>query len=326
MNVKVEPSRRFALLRLTPLGLAFALSLSLIGCGSDEPAAPAATTGTEAAPAAVEAAPVAPPVDPNETPEQVATRAAAAVDAQRLFAPPGDNAFELYLRVIEAQPDQALARNALTDLFPYAVMHVEQRLGANDPDDAERVLQLMERANAQAPALPRLRDAVTEARERIAATEAAEAQRAERAEREAAAAAEAARQAAAAPAPAPAPTQVASTTPPPAQTPPAAAPPEPEPEPVAAPAPRRPAGLPNVVSQVQPRYPPQAFRRKLEGFVEVEFTVLADGSVTDVNVVRSEPRNTFDREAISAMQKWRFEPLPGAEPTRGRRVFDFKMQ
>jgi protein TonB len=326
MNARAMPSRH-ARPAVAPLALALVLSLGLFGCGKEEAAAPAPVAGTEAVPAA-EVAPAVPAPDPNETPEQIGARADAAVDAQRLFAPPGDNAFELYLRVLEATPDQPLARNALTDLFPYAVMHVEQRLGANDPDDAERVLALMEKANAQAPALPRLRTALTETRERIAATAAAEAQRAERAEREAAAAA-------AAPPPAPEPVaaptparQVASTAPAPAQTPPPVAePPKPEPAPAAAaPAPRRTGGLPPVASQVQPRYPPMAFRRKVEGYVEVQFTVLADGSVSDVSVVRSEPRAMFDREAISAMQKWKFQAVPGAEPVTGRRVFDFKMQ
>jgi protein TonB len=331
MNARATPSRPSGLHHrpVAPLALALLLGLGLAACGKEEEAAaPAAATGTEAAPAAVEAAPAVAAPDPNETPEQIATRADAAVDAQRLFAPPGDNAFELYLRVLEATPDQPLARNALTDLFPYAVMHVEQRLGANDPDDAERVLALMEKANPEAPALPRLRTAVTESRDRIAATEAAEEQRAER---EAAAAAAAA-QAAAAPAPAPVaappPRQVASATPPPAQAEPAPVEaPTPAPEQAApAPAPRRVGGVPPVASQVQPRYPSVAFRRKIEGYVEVQFTVLADGSVTDVSVVRSDPRNTFDREAVNAMQKWKFQAVPGAEPVTGRRVFDFKLQ
>ena len=308
-----------------PLGLALLLSLGLLGCGKEEEAAaPAPADGTDTAPTTIAEPAPAVPVDPNETPAQIAARADAAVDAQRLFAPPGDNAFELYLRVIEAEPDQPLARNALTDLFPYAVMHVEQRLGANDPDDAERVLVLMEKANPQAPALPRLKDAVTEARTRAAAAALAETQRAER---EAAAAAQAAQQAAqAAAAPPPPPRQVAVATPPPVQTQPVAEPPKPEPEAVPAAPVRRPGTLPPVASQVQPRYPPMAFRRKVEGYVEVQFTVLADGSVSDVSVVRSEPRAMFDREAISAMQKWKFQAVPGAEPVKGRRVFDFKIQ
>lgn len=307
--------------------LALLLALGLFGCGKDEEAAPAPATSTQ--PAATAPAEAVPPTETVvvETPEELAKRARAALDAQNLFTPPGENAFELYLRVIEAEGDQVLARNALTDLFPYAVMHVEQRLKADDPDDAERVLTMMERANPQAPALPRLREAVNQNRERATAAAEAEVERAARAER---AAQEAAAAAAARPTPPP-----AATTPAPAPRtpPPAATTPEPEPvEPPPAPVetkptpPRRPPGtLPPVASQVSPRYPPLALRRRVEGFVEVQFTVLPDGSVTDVSIVRSEPRSMFDRAAIDAMQRWRFQPNPGGEPTRGRRLFDFKL-
>jgi protein TonB len=304
------------------LCLALAFGLGLSGCSKEEEAAPAATVPAETAATPEDAAP-APPPDPNETPAQIADRASAAVDAQRLFAPPGDNAFELYLRVIEVEPDQPLARNALTDLFPYAVMHVEQRLRANDADDAERVLGMMEKANPQAPALPRLRSTLTETRDRAAAAAAAEAERAARAEQAARAAAEAAAAAAAQPV-APTPPPVATPTPAPVQPAPVQPAPAPPPQPVTA-APRRPAGLPAVASQVAPRYPAIALRRRVEGFVEVEFTVMPDGSVTNVNVLRSEPRNMFDREAISAMQRWRFQAVPGADPVTGRRTFDFKL-
>jgi protein TonB len=308
--------------------LALLLALGLIGCGKDEEAAPA--TAETAQPAATAPAEAVPPTETVvvETPEELAKRARAALDAQNLFTPPGDNAFELYLRVIEVEPDQPLARNALTDLFPYAVMHVEQRLGANDADDAERVLALMEKANPQAPALPRLKEAVSSARERQVAAEAAEAERAARAERAAQEAAEAATRPAAAPAPAATPPPAAPSTPPPAAEPqpaPAPATPPPAAE-TAPPPPRRPAGaLPPVASQVSPRYPPLALRRRVEGYVELQFTVLPDGSVTDVSIVRSEPRSMFDRAAIDAMQRWRFQPTPGGEPVRGRRLFDFKL-
>jgi protein TonB len=311
------------------LALALTLALGLFGCSKEEEAAPAAPTAGPATPAAPEAAPAV-PADPNETPAQIAERADAAVDAQRLFTPPGDNAFELYLRVIEAEPDQPLARNALTDLFPYAVMHVEQRLNANDPADAERVLALMEKANPQAPALPRLRTAIEENRARAAAAEAAELERAERAAQAARDAAAAAAQPAAPIAPTPAPTTPAPApaepTPAPATPPPAPVQTAPTPAPAApTPAPRSAGGLPPVVSQVPPRYPPLALRRRVEGFVEVTFTVMPDGSVTNVSVARSDPRAIFDREAISAMQRWRFQAVPGAAPVQGRRTFDFKL-
>ena len=310
------------------LVVALVLGFGLSGC-SKEAEPPAATAVGPATPAPPEAMTPAPEAAPVETPAEIAKRADAAVDAQRLFAPPGDNAFELYLRVIEAEPDQLLARNALTDLFPYAVMHVEQRLSAGDPGDAERVLGMMEKANPQAPALPRLRTDVTEARTRSAAAETADAERAERATQAAQLAAQQAAQQAAQPTPTvPAPaartTPGASTTSPPAETaPPIATPPPAEPAP-AKPT-RAPGTLPGVLSQAQPRYPSLAQRRGVEGSVEVQFTVLADGSVTDVSVVRSEPSSIFDREAISAMQRWRFKPTPGADPVRGRRIFDFKL-
>lgn len=310
------------------LVLALVLGFGLSGC-SKEAEPPAATAVGPATPATPEAVTAAPEVPLVETPAEIAKRADDAVDAQRLFAPPGDNAFELYLRVIEAEPDQPLARNALTDLFPYAVMHVEQRLSAGDADDAERVLVMMEKANPQAPALPRLRTDVTEARTRAVAAETAEAQREERATLAAQQAAQAAAQQAAqptppVPAPTPRTTPGASTSAPPAETaPPIATPPPAEPAP---PKPTRaPGTLPPVLSQAQPRYPSLAQRRGVEGSVEVQFTVLADGSVTNVSVVRSEPSSIFDREAINAMQRWRFKPTPGAEPVRGRRIFDFKL-
>jgi protein TonB len=309
------------------LVLALLLAFGLSACSKDEEAAPAAPAPGTAQPAATPQSAPVPEADPNETPAQIAERADAAIDAQRLFAPPGDNAFELYLRVIEAEPDQPLARNALTDLFPYAVMHVEQRLSAGDPDDAERVLSLMEKANPQAPALPRLRSSVEAARERAIAAAAAEAERPDRAPpaaRDAATAAQAPPPPVATPAPTPAPE---AATPPPAPAPaPTPVEPPPTPAPTPAPAPvRRPSGLPPVVDQVAPRYPPLAMRRRVEGFVELQFTVMPDGSVTNVSVLRSDPRNMFDREAINAMQRWRFQSVPGAEPVVGRRTFDFKL-
>ena len=37
----------------------------------------------------------------------------------------------------------------------------------------------------------------------------------------------------------------------------------------------------------------------------------------------SEPRSMFDREAVNAMQRWRF--APSGQESRGRRTFDFKL-
>jgi protein TonB len=79
-----------------------------------------------------------------------------------------------------------------------------------------------------------------------------------------------------------------------------------------------------VLNQTAPRYPPQAYRRRQEGTVEIEFVVNADGTVGDVTVLSANPRGVFDREAINAMKQWRFE-APGRE-LRGRRAIDFKLE
>lgn len=60
--------------------------------------------------------------------------------------------------------------------------------------------------------------------------------------------------------------------------------------------------------RIEPQYPREAARGKIEGYVKVEFTVLEDGSVTDVDVLESDPPRVFDREAVRAILKWKFKP------------------
>lgn len=60
--------------------------------------------------------------------------------------------------------------------------------------------------------------------------------------------------------------------------------------------------------RVSPQYPREAARKGIEGYVRVSFTVLEDGSVTDVVVIDSNPPRMFDREAVRAILKWKFKP------------------
>jgi protein TonB len=55
-------------------------------------------------------------------------------------------------------------------------------------------------------------------------------------------------------------------------------------------------------------YPQRAKARKIEGFVTARLSISADGSVTDVEVVSSEPPGIFEREAVRAMYRYRFDP------------------
>ena len=76
------------------------------------------------------------------------------------------------------------------------------------------------------------------------------------------------------------------------------------------------------ISTPAPRFPPDALRSGTSGEVLVEFTVGTDGSVTDARVLRAEPARTFDREAVNAVRRWRFEPVDAPVTTRRTLVFN----
>jgi protein TonB len=56
-----------------------------------------------------------------------------------------------------------------------------------------------------------------------------------------------------------------------------------------------------------PTYPPQAKIRGLEGWVTVEFTITAAGTVRSPSVIGSSHR-IFERAALRAIRKWRYSP------------------
>lgn len=296
------------------------LAVLLSGCGGGE--APSESTGAVPAPSPAASAQTS-EVAATTDGVNAAARGEVALREQRLFLPAADNAFELFLAAVEANPGDERSRLALQDLVPYAVLHIEQRLAAEDIEDATRVIALLARAEGEAPALPRLQAGLESLQTRLAS-------------------ARAIADAAAARAPAPAPVTVAapvepttSAAPPlptPAPVTPAAPPPEPVPDrpapaPLAeAPAPVRATAaprVPDVVFRPALRYPSMAERRRIEGFVEMEFTIGADGTVSQVEVLRSEPEGIFDREALAAMERWRFA-APDA-PMRARRTLEFKL-
>lgn len=60
---------------------------------------------------------------------------------------------------------------------------------------------------------------------------------------------------------------------------------------------------------VAPKYPRGAERRSVSGWVDVVFTVATDGTVTYVEVIGSQPGDTFVTSATKAVERWRFEPV-----------------
>lgn len=59
---------------------------------------------------------------------------------------------------------------------------------------------------------------------------------------------------------------------------------------------------------VPPEYPAAAQKDALSGWVDVQFTVKTDGSVTDVAVVEAQPRGVFEQPAMAAVRRWRYQP------------------
>lgn len=81
--------------------------------------------------------------------------------------------------------------------------------------------------------------------------------------------------------------------------------------------------------RVDPQYPPQAQRRKLEGWVQVRFTISTAGSVKDAVVVKSS-HEMFERNALQAVNKWKYQPQmragKPAEAPDQKVVVRFKMK
>lgn len=99
----------------------------------------------------------------------------------------------------------------------------------------------------------------------------------------------------------------------------------------------RAAFLANVVSSSQlkttryvaPTYPPKAIAAGLEGWVDLEYTVDTAGRVGDIDVKRAVPTGLFEKAAVDALAKWRFEPVMRAGAAVEQRVavrVQFKME
>ena len=278
---------------------------------------PGAVPGAEA-PATP--APPAPVVEMSK--EQLLKEAGTAFREKRYVAPAGNNAYEYYLRVLDKEPANQIAKDALREMFPFATPIVETDINGNSLDEATREIDLLAKADPSNYTLTILRGKL-DAKKKQAEKEQAQAA--------AAAAAAAAKAAAAAQAPA-ATAPVASAPPPPAATP---APPKPAaaaPPPVAeAPAPAAPVGethAAQLVKSAAPAYPPEAVRAHKDGWVQVEFTVDANGQVTDAKVANADPPRLFNTAALDAVRRWTFKPRmengKAVEERMSRRI-EFKL-
>lgn len=62
------------------------------------------------------------------------------------------------------------------------------------------------------------------------------------------------------------------------------------------------------IVRIEPKYPIQAARDGKEGWVTLSFTINEIGGVEDVEVLEAEPKRIFDKEAKSALRKWKYKP------------------
>ncbi|MEO5812490.1 MAG: energy transducer TonB [Rhodanobacter sp.] len=235
-----------------------------------------------------------------------------ALNERRYLAPAGNNAFEFYLRVLETQPGNRVATDALRETFPFAASSAEQAINSRDFTGAQRQIDLLAKADPTNYTLTILRSKLDaqrkmldkqqqveldQQRTQLAATQRAASEKQE-AERLAALQQQqaAAQQRAAPPAAAAARPQVAAPTP-------------------AANAGAKVADSAGgatsdavLTKAVPPNYPPVALRSRQSGWVVVAFTVDAEGRTRDITVVGSQPHRLFDSAAIDAVRRYQFTP------------------
>jgi protein TonB len=104
--------------------------------------------------------------------------------------------------------------------------------------------------------------------------------------------------------------------------------------PIAAPAPEPAAAAPapptlRLARMVQPEYPYEAQRSGTEGWVNVSLSVTPAGNVIDPRVEQSSNGTLFNRAALTAVRKWRYEPFASADPLATQRLMvrvEFRMQ
>jgi protein TonB len=86
---------------------------------------------------------------------------------------------------------------------------------------------------------------------------------------------------------------------------------------------------PRLVRIVKPEYPQDALLRGAEGWVNVSMSVTPAGNVQDPRVEETSNGTQFNRAAMSAVRKWKYEPFAASDPQEKRRVtvrVDFRME
>ncbi|MGH8188643.1 MAG: TonB family protein [Steroidobacteraceae bacterium] len=76
---------------------------------------------------------------------------------------------------------------------------------------------------------------------------------------------------------------------------------------------------PSLVKFVRPQYPQDALITGVEGWVDVSLTVTPSGDVIDPRVEESSQGRLFDRAALAAVRKWKYERRPADDAALAQR-------
>ncbi len=76
---------------------------------------------------------------------------------------------------------------------------------------------------------------------------------------------------------------------------------------------------------VSPRYPKVAVENNLSGYVVMTFNITKNGDVADIVVIDSTPKGIFEKVAVQALSKWKYEPLEDVELIAQKQKLVFKI-
>lgn len=63
-----------------------------------------------------------------------------------------------------------------------------------------------------------------------------------------------------------------------------------------------------IIKRIEPKYPINAAKNKVEGSVALSFDILPNGSLANILVVKGQPEKIFDKVAIRALENWLYKP------------------
>jgi TonB family protein len=63
------------------------------------------------------------------------------------------------------------------------------------------------------------------------------------------------------------------------------------------------------LNKLDVEYPPRALQNNTEGWVEIGYTVGADGSVSNIKILNATPPRTFEASATRAVSRLRYQPV-----------------